>query len=101
MEICENTTSNIENEENGEYGKMQIDEELTITNEIIVDELYNIVQKGIYEEYYCIRQIKQYIVLKNKNENEIFNYLLDNKDKLQNILFLAIFYHYKIGTYKK
>src|SRR6266498_1353548 len=70
-------------------------------NEIIINELLllyeNAIQKEIYKEDY-IQSIKQHIVLKNKDENEIFNYLLENKDKQQNITLLAEFYQFGIGT---
>src|SRR5204862_207457 len=56
-------------------------------------------QKGFYKKDY-IQLLKQHIVLKNKDENEVFDYLLNNKDKQRNIIFLADFYLFKIGTEK-
>src|SRR5581483_7171899 len=73
-----------------EFDKIQINEANTglNDNEIIVNELLLLhenamIKKGMYKDDY-IQLIKQHIALKNRNENEIFNYLLDNKDKLQN-----------------
>ncbi|RIA82665.1 kinase-like domain-containing protein [Glomus cerebriforme] len=88
--------------------KMQIDEISTDLidlndNEVIVNELLSLhedsFQKG-FDNKVRIQLIKQHIVLKNKNENEVFNYTLDNKNILQNISLLAIFYKYGIGTEK-
>ena len=57
-------------------------------------------QKGIFEKDY-IQLFKQRILLsKYKNEVEFFNYLLNNKDKEQNMVLLAKFYRYGIGTEK-
>ncbi|POG66415.1 kinase-like domain-containing protein, partial [Rhizophagus irregularis DAOM 181602=DAOM 197198] len=87
-----------ESEECDKINEMQIDEELTATNvdnEIIVNELYDIIEKGSYAQ-----PIREHIISRGKNENEIFNYLSDNKDNLQNVLILAIFYNYEIGTNK-
>src|SRR5204863_98261 len=47
-----------------------------------------------------IQLIKQHIISRSKNEYEIFNYLLNNKNNLQNIFLLAIFYQIEIGTEK-
>jgi hypothetical protein len=70
-------------------------------NVIIINELlllhYNFVLKRMDEKTY-IQLTKQFIVSKNKNEKEIFSYLLEEKDKLQNVLLLAIFFHYGIGN---
>ncbi|RIA79075.1 hypothetical protein C1645_841582, partial [Glomus cerebriforme] len=86
--------------------KMQIDEISTDSidlndNEVITNELLSLhedsFQKG-YDKKVRIQLIKQHIILKNKNENEVFNYTLDNKNILQNISLLAIFYRYGIGT---
>src|ERR1044072_5980312 len=91
-----------------ETDEMQTDESLTIAinldnDEIIVDELLfqykDFTQKGI-DKVNCIKLIKQHIAFKRKNENEIFSYLLANKNKQQNIFLLAIFYQYGIGTEK-
>ena len=40
------------------------------------------------------------MVLNKKDENEIFDYLLKNKDKQQNVILLILFYQYGIGTKK-
>ncbi|PKC65754.1 kinase-like protein [Rhizophagus irregularis] len=93
-----------------EYDKMQIEEKDLITNniklnenEVIVNELVLLyeeaIQKGIYKNDY-IQLVKQHILLKNKNVNEIFNYLLDNKKKQQNLILLAYFYRFELGTKK-
>ena len=67
-----------------EYDKMQINETDTDLNgnEIIVNELLllykdAIIKKGMDKDDY-IKLIRQHIASKNKNESEIFNYLLDN-----------------------
>src|SRR3954463_683743 len=73
--------------------EMQIDEDANTikldNNEIIISELLSLyedsIQKGIYIDN-CIQLIKQHILFKSKNEDEIFNYLLGNKDKQQNII---------------
>src|SRR5436189_211164 len=89
--------------------EMQMDDEQTeemqldSNNEIIISELLSqyedSIQKGIYDN--CIQLIKQHIIIKGKNEDEIFNYLLDYKSKQQNIIILlAIFYQHGIGTKK-
>ncbi|CAB4373836.1 unnamed protein product [Rhizophagus irregularis] len=70
-------------------------------NEIIINELLfqydNFSRKGIYKRVDFIKFVKEYITLNNKNEYEIFNYLLNNKDNNpQNIFLLAIFYQYEI-----
>src|SRR3954447_9298270 len=78
------------------YDKMQMNENLTTKidldeNEIIINSLLLIyndsIQKGINKKDF-IQLIKQHIILKNKIESEIFNYLLGNKDKQPNITFL-------------
>src|SRR3954447_2712326 len=90
------------------YDKMQMNENLATEvdldeNEIIINSLLLIyddsIQKGINEKDYILL-IKQHIILKNKIENEIFNYLLDNKDKQQNIILLAKFYQHGMGVKK-
>ncbi|CAB4376479.1 unnamed protein product [Rhizophagus irregularis] len=94
------------------YDRMQIDENLSITNidlnenEIIVNELLllyeDAIKKGIYKNDY-IQLIKQHIILKNKSENEIFHYLLNllnNKSKQNTLILLADFYRFEIGTEK-
>src|SRR4051794_28430759 len=74
-----------------------------IDNDIIIDELIslynNSVQRGMCEKDY-IQLIKQHMLLKNKNEIAIFNYLLNNKNKQHEIAILAKFYRYGIGTEK-
>ncbi|CAB5369898.1 unnamed protein product [Rhizophagus irregularis] len=77
------------------YDKLQIDENLSMTNidlnenEIIINELLllyeDTIQKGIYKDDY-IQLVKKHIILKNKNENEIFNCLLNlpNNESKQN-----------------
>ncbi|CAB4373840.1 unnamed protein product [Rhizophagus irregularis] len=127
MEICETTTriiksdvmhidecsinvdysSHIKLEENEKYDKMQVDEKLTtsynLNNIEIIDEILllyeNSIQNGIYKDN-IIQLIKQYIILKNENENRIYKYLLDNKSRQQNTFLLAIFYYHGIGTGK-
>src|SRR5947207_4114938 len=70
----------------------------TIINELLL--LYeDAIQKGIYGKDF-IHLIEQHIVMKNNSKKETFNYLLSNKNILQNIFLLAIFYHYGIGTEK-
>jgi hypothetical protein len=89
---------------------MQIDENSTThnidnlnVNKIIINELFllckDAIQKGIHINDY-IQLVKQHIVSKNKNENELFNYLLDNKNKQKCLVILAHFYRYEIGTEK-
>ena len=77
---------------------------MIINYEIIINELLLLCedfnQKGIFEKDY-IQLFKQRILLsKYKNEVEFFNYLLNNKDKEQNMVLLAKFYRYGIGTEK-
>src|SRR3954464_11203834 len=76
---------------------------LIVDNEIIIDDLQSrsedFIQKGINEKDY-IQLFKQHILSKNKNEIVIFNHLLNNKDKQQNMVLLAKFYRYGIGTEK-
>ncbi len=78
---------------------MQIDDDLLNYNEVIINELLILYEKSVYDDDF-IQSIKLYITSKNKNEKEIFNYLLDNKDKLQNIFLLANLYQHGIGTEK-
>jgi hypothetical protein len=76
-------------------------------NEIVINELLllyeDFIQKGIYyeDDDYIQLIIKKHITSKNKNVNEIFNYLLNNNNKnKQTINLFAIFYRYGIGTEK-
>ncbi|RIA84981.1 kinase-like domain-containing protein [Glomus cerebriforme] len=108
-----NNDSNAKSSENisitiEDNNKMQIDEISTDLinlndNEVVINELLSLhkdsVRKGFHTEV-KINLIKRHIILKNKNENEIFNYILDNKDIPQNIFLLAIFYQHGIGTEK-
>src|ERR1043166_2357456 len=69
--------------------EMQTDENtIDLENKIIISELLLLyedsVQKGIH--YSCVQLIKQHIIIKGKNEDEIFNYLLCYKNKQQNIM---------------
>jgi hypothetical protein len=57
------------------------------------------IQRGMSEKD-CIQLIKQYVKSKNKSEDVIFNYLLNSNDRQQNIVILAKFYQYGIGTNK-
>ncbi|GES97447.1 kinase-like domain-containing protein [Rhizophagus clarus] len=72
-------------------------------NEIIINEIVlqyeDSIQKGIDKED-IIQLIKIHLIIKNINENEIFNYLLVKNNELKNIQTLAIFYYYGIGTEK-
>src|SRR5947209_4310308 len=86
MQIDDVQTDEMQTDEE-QMDEMHTDENLT-KNEIIIGELLlqceDSIQKGIYEDN-CIQLIKQHIIFKNKNEDEIFNYLLGSKDKQQNI----------------
>ncbi|GBB88654.1 hypothetical protein RclHR1_15210001 [Rhizophagus clarus] len=77
---------------------IELDNNENTINEIL--HLYkNSIQRGIYE-YSSIELVKQYIIIKNENENRIFEYLLDNIYKQQSVFLLAIFYNHGIGTEK-
>ncbi|CAB4430328.1 unnamed protein product [Rhizophagus irregularis] len=66
------------------------------SNNIFINELLS-----LYKDYSEKDElIRNHLVLKNKNENEIFNYLLSYKNKKQNIILLADFYKHGIGTEK-
>ena len=73
-------------------------EEFSNQNEIIIDELLSLLenaeQKGINKENNYGKLIRLHMMLKNINKSEIFKYLLENKDKRQNIILLAIFYQH-------
>ncbi|GBB86952.1 hypothetical protein RclHR1_01340019 [Rhizophagus clarus] len=74
------------------------------TNEILTNDLLPLyegsIQNGMNEKD-CIQLIKQHVNSKNKSEDEIFNYLLNCKDRQQNIvIFLAKLYQHGIGTEK-
>ncbi|GBC10314.1 hypothetical protein RclHR1_09510005 [Rhizophagus clarus] len=115
IKIHRNIISNIENDSindnssltinylQTEYSNLEYDELTIDKNLIIIDELFllyeNAIQKGIYKNDY-VQLVKQHIMLKNKSENEIFNYLLDNKDRQKCLVFLAHFYQFGIGTEK-
>src|SRR5438034_373297 len=86
ISIIENNTANVD-----------LSDENIINEVLFLHE--NAIQKGINCKD-IIQLIKQYIIIKNKSEKEIFNYLLNNKNKLQNNFLLAIFYHYGIGANK-
>ncbi|EXX57993.1 hypothetical protein GLOIN_2v816085 [Rhizophagus irregularis DAOM 181602=DAOM 197198] len=89
-----------------EDNAMELDEDPNNNKVIIniINELLLLHDKFIQirkcEESYYIQLAKSYIASENKDEEEIFNYLLDNMDVLQNIFLLAIFFHYGIGTNK-
>src|ERR1043165_5674765 len=70
--------------------KMQIDEKVDLNdNEVITNELLLLYEKSTMYEEGFIQSVKLCITTKNKNEKEIFSYLLDDKNKPQNIFLLA------------
>ncbi len=77
------------------YDQMQMEYDIIINELLLL--FKSAEQKEINNENYG-QLIKQHINSRNTNEDEIFNYLSENKDKQQNIILLAIFYQYGIGT---
>src|SRR5436190_2235732 len=73
-----------------------------IINELLLryENFKNFNKKRSHKKGDFIQLIKQHIISRSKNEYEIFNYLLNNKNNLQNIFLLAIFYQIEIGTEK-
>ncbi|GES97501.1 kinase-like domain-containing protein [Rhizophagus clarus] len=82
-----------------EYDEIDLNDNESIINELLslYEDAY--VKKGIYIDDY-IQLVRQHIKLKNKNENELFNYLLNNKNKQKYSILLADFYLFEIGTEK-
>ncbi|GBB96557.1 hypothetical protein RclHR1_02780020 [Rhizophagus clarus] len=95
--------SNIENHVvNNDNSSSSLQTKLT-ENETIINELF-ILHEDANQGRICtndyIQSFKQIIVLKNKTENEIFNYLSDKKNEQKNLILLADFYQLGIGTEK-